>query len=194
MQLILNLFSIWNLCVAVAQVEIPGPWVDLEKNLMITRIKIQQVEQELIELNRSQKTFVTEKEKKEHIEKVRSLRQEKKEYEEAAQRLLTELRYRFPERGLRLLSITDIPISPSREGIDTNKKPDTQRSVGVIPEVEEAIQKSLATLRQQYGVPVPSEKPENISGGDQQNSGDHRGKGGTTNKKDPVFDQMILSK
>jgi len=142
--------------------ELP-PWLDLEKRLQTSEKKILEVEAELQELLKKKPQFATDDEKRLHFEKIRSLREEKKELLEDIDRIKRDLKFRFPERGVvRKTKAREVENEEGSSSQDVqasgagDSKKDKPLSEGPNPKV---LNELKSVLKQSYGVSEPSPSP-----------------------------------
>lgn len=141
--------------------------------------RLKEVDLELSEMMKKQFKLPSKNEESEFINRMSFLKEEKQTLEKEIAKLSQELRYRFPERGMKSNSkpIEEIQVQKIKE-----KNQDHALSVS-----EDAVTQSMESLRRQFGSPLSPEEKRQLEQSINLNRSKKSG-------KNPIQDKIIISK
>jgi len=165
------------LSLALAQV---SPWMDIESQINSKKKKLAEINLQLLEMSKPQFKLPSEDEEIEFVNKISALKEEKRSLEKDIDKLTQELKYRFPERGLKL-NTQPADVQPQIHEVK-EKKEDTPAQVS-----EDAVTQSMQSLRRQFGSPLSQDEKKALG---ESKTLPRLQKSG----KNPIQDKIIISK
>jgi len=133
-----------------------NPWFEIESQIYAKKKKLDEVNLAIRNKMKPQFKKPSESEEAEFVFEFSSLREERLILEKEIEKLTQELKYRFPERGLKVDSPEDKGASKVLDlPIENEKKEDSRVN-------ENAVDQTMKAIRRQFGTPLTGEEIQKL--------------------------------